>query len=289
MLKRIINNFLVFVLCFLLIIGDSAFAFADDLQENYLKDMAEGLTERYALAIELGNPNSADDAYIIYQQLFACELNRLVKYKDVKFQNAKFDMFAKAYIEGCEIQEASLKYIKDRYDLFNNLNTAGSRQRTMIIVDLYDYYGLDLPADIINLFRTQLAQINGSNILGNIAANTTKVEEDNPLIEIVGGEYRIDSATATLSFYVTVKNISDMPLYSMDITLNLLDADKNIVDEQVAFSNAVVEPGQSITMDLFLFGKDDFQAISISRYDCNSKDGHNYWGYISDSSIFVKE
>ena len=128
------------------------YALADDAQDSFLKDMAEGLTARWAYdSDEDAMSNSEIMEY--RTQLVNEEYDRISKYEKEDFENEKFSLMAHAYIEAIEIQLDAVKYYTELPDIYNSEWSAGYNMRAILIPDFVDHYGLDVQEEEIASFR----------------------------------------------------------------------------------------------------------------------------------------
>lgn len=136
------------------IIGTSAMnVFADELQDQFLKDMAEGLTARWEF-----NENEdlmTRSEFVEYRtRLVNAEYEKLAPYKEQSFESEKFDILAHAYIEALETQMHALDYYIDFESLYSAEWDGGYNVRAVLLPTFYDSFGLDVDAEQIDGFRT---------------------------------------------------------------------------------------------------------------------------------------
>lgn len=139
-----------------MVIGVSVIAtvpvYADEAQDNFLTDMAEGLTKRWEYNSDENTMSNTE--FMEYRtQLVNEEFLRLNKYADTEFENKKFDLMAEAYIEALEMQINALKYYVDSRQLYDIEWSAGYNARAVLIPDFVDYYGLAVDESEVSPFR----------------------------------------------------------------------------------------------------------------------------------------
>lgn len=283
-MKRIISLILTVLIMFIF----ATVAFADDQQENFLNDMAAGLVERWNLNTneKLTPEEDMDHRY----RLTSVELDKIEKYQSVTFQNIKFDMLAKAYIEGCQLQRNSLKYYKDRQDLYILQWSTGMQQRTICLVGIYDYYGLDISDEMIKEFRSMLENSNTGTQNASSPMNYTVAAKD-CFFEVISQEFDIKDPSSGLVYNekdirVTVKNISPMALSNLVLSIDLLDENNNIVDTKIGLASTMIQPNQSVTVSEFMLSEIPY-AVKVSKYTCLDEAGNRYTGYVPDAPILI--
>ena len=281
-MKKIIS----IVLAVFVVLPLGAVAFADDLQEDFLKDMATGLVERWNIGM---NENSTpEDIMGQYKRLVEIELDHIGKYQSESFQNKKFDLLAKAYIEGCQLQLNALKYYKDRQDLYIIQWEAAYKQRVICLVAIYDYYGLDITDEMIDHFRSYNDSLNNETQSASSPMNYTVATKD-CIIEIVSQEFDIKDSSSGIIFNnkdvrITAKNICPLAMSNFIITIDLLDDDLNIVDTAMGISSTLVQPNQSVTVSGFNLSYIPY-ALKVSNYSCRDENRNSYTGYVPDAPI----
>jgi len=125
---------------------------ADELQEEFLKDLSEGLAARWSYD-EDENTMTQSERAEYRTKLVIEETSRLDKYSDQKFENDKFDLLAHAYIEAVDNQLASLKYTVELEDLYEIEWSAGYNVRAVLLPVFVDSYGLIADESLIQEFR----------------------------------------------------------------------------------------------------------------------------------------
>ena len=76
---------------------------ADDVQDNFLKDMADGLIARWIYDSD-EDAMSNSEVMEYRTQLVNEEYDRISKYAEEEFENEKFSLMAHAYIEAIKMQ-----------------------------------------------------------------------------------------------------------------------------------------------------------------------------------------
>lgn len=133
-------------------------ASADEMQDSFLKDMADGLNARWAYdADEKTMSNSECMEY--RTSLVSEEYERLSKYSDAEFESEKFNLMAHAYIEAIEMQMDAIKYYTELTDIYDMEWSAGYNLRASLIPDFVDHYGLDVPEEEVAPFRNDSSNL----------------------------------------------------------------------------------------------------------------------------------
>lgn len=126
--------------------------FADEIQDNFLADMAEGLNARWTDSVD-ENTMSSSEFVEHREKLVNEEYSRISKYAEEEFENKKFDLMAHAYIEALELQLNALKYYTEMPNVYETEWSAGYNVRAILIPDFVDYYGLEVEEDEVAEFR----------------------------------------------------------------------------------------------------------------------------------------
>lgn len=186
---------------------------ADDAQDDFLKDLADGLTARWSHDAD-ENAMSNGEFMEYRTQMVNEEYDLLSKYKDADFESEKFSLMAQAYIEALEMQLDAVKYYTELSDVYDAEWSAGYGIRALLIPDFVDYYGLDVSEDEVAKFR----QDSGKTI--STDANTsTQTSNENTVdgseielyndqgIKVVITGMKEPDYTST-DFYVRIENLN---------------------------------------------------------------------------------
>lgn len=125
---------------------------ADELQDSFLKDMSEGLAERWAYDDD-ENTMTKSEFVEFRKKVVSAETSRLGKYEDQTFENEKFDLMAHAYIEAINNQLDALKYYEELENIYDLEWSAGYNMRAALIPVFVDSYGLSADETIVKDFR----------------------------------------------------------------------------------------------------------------------------------------
>lgn len=147
------NKLVVTIGLVLALIGSTTTnVFADELQDQFLKDMAEGLNARWEY-----NENEdlmTRSEFVDYRtRLVNAEYEKLAPYKEQSFESEKFDTLAHAYIEALETQLHALDYYIDYESIYSAEWDGGYNVRAVLLPTFYDSFGLDVDAEQIDSFR----------------------------------------------------------------------------------------------------------------------------------------
>lgn len=168
------------VIAALLCLASSSSVYADEVQDNFLKDMADGLNARWSYD---ENEEAMSSAEILEyrEKLVNEEYSRLSKYADEEFESVKFGLLAQAYIEALEMQLDAIKYYTDLDGIYTTEWSTGYHLRALLITDFVDIYGLDVSEDDIEDFRVYLGDT-------EVAETETVTYEASEKIELFNDE-----------------------------------------------------------------------------------------------------
>lgn len=209
-LKKVIAIISAMSLC----ICTPIYALADDAQDNFLKDMAEGLTARWAY--DSDEDAMSNSEFMEYRtQLVNEEYDRISKYTEEDFENEKFSLMAHAYIEAIEMQLDAVKYYTELPDIYNSEWSAGYNMRAILIPDFVDHYGLDVPEEEIASFREDRGATVSTDAVTSEEIDKDTTEENNSEIELYNDQgikvvitgMKEPDYTST-DFYIKVENLN---------------------------------------------------------------------------------
>lgn len=126
--------------------------YADDLQDSFLSDLKEGLTERWSDDRDESTMTEGEKA-TYYGELVDMELEKIVKYEEEEFESAKFNALAHSYIRAVKLQKDALEIVDADNTLYETMWGYGYNLRAYIVPIFVDSYGLDLPEEDVQDFR----------------------------------------------------------------------------------------------------------------------------------------
>lgn len=209
--KPILKTFITIIVTICCMITVVSSVFADEMQDSFIKDLAEGLEARWAYDEDDGTMSKGE--FVAYRnKLVNEEYSRLSKYEEAQFESEKFGLMASAYIDAIKMQLDALNYYEELEDVYNVIWSGGYSARALLIVDFVDHYGLDVPVEEVNTFREALG-------LSTVPTTTTTVgnieREGQTEIELFNNEgirvllTGMDEPTLTKTkFHLKVENLN---------------------------------------------------------------------------------
>lgn len=177
MKKKLLISSLIMVSCiFMTPMGVYA-----DAQTDFLNDLAVGLTERWEDQTDT-TTLSQEEIKTLYTKLVGYEYDKLEKYKDQQFEDAKFNAMAHAYIDALECQKNALDYVTDINTIYERLWSAGYDVRSLLLPDFVDSYGLDVDETQMKILRDNKAAIT-SGVPYTITVTDTTSDTDSSDID----------------------------------------------------------------------------------------------------------
>ena len=248
----------------------SVCTYADDVQDGFLKDMAAGLKARWAITDSLGDETLPTDEEIETRNRYLdAELKYIEKYKEEDFSNTRLDFLAKTYIDGVEMQKNALQYYEDYNVIFDSQWSAGYTTRAVALCDIYDYYGLDIDQENVDEMRSVATPGYTYEIVSS--NDDVGIEVDEKLIEIIEAE-AIDRGYGYLELYYKIKNISDVTLDNILLTVTELDENNDISGTTYLYSDSNLEPGQSVTLNGGTVSKEQPTVLKVEEISCSGGD-----------------
>lgn len=109
--------------------------------KDFMKDLAAGLEARWS--IEEPEYTEGDDTHKdYYTKLVDAEYDKVSPYLDKKFKDSTLQQKAINYINMIKQQKEALKYLQVNYDKYDKLWGEAYDERSKLIVDFIDNYGL---------------------------------------------------------------------------------------------------------------------------------------------------
>lgn len=235
--------------------------------EEFLKDMEAGQAARWALTDNASEEELSDMSFR-YAYLDA-ELEYISKYADTEFDNEKFDELAHLYVSGVNLQREAVGFYDDYPYVFESEWTSGYMMRSYANVGLHDYYGLAIPEDKLTECRNYIASI-GVEQTVSITEYGRALETEHLLdpesVEITPFNDEFDKLT------VKVRNISETDMRDMHLTVNLLDAGGDILQNLLLYNTGILSSGQGVTVNA-TYQKNCVNAIEFMTVSYTKEDG----------------
>lgn len=257
MKKSIVTILLMVVLCSVMPLSLQA----EELQDSFLKDLSEGLAERWS---DERDENAMTRSEIVEYRtkLVTAETSRIDKYASQTFENEKFNLIAHAYIEAVDNQLASLKYFEELEDIYSLEWSAGYNVRAALLPILVDSYGLVADEEEIQEFRDNNAYT--VSIDNSPAAPSAQNPEDefeiysNEGITIYVTGFSKDDYTRNIHFRIENLNHHDIIVGTSDYQV--------IVNGNMLYSSLYEEVKSGKTANGTLsFYKDDPDMAGIDK------------------------
>lgn len=268
MKKKIFNAIAVLVFTGLASISVQA----NSSQDEFLKIMANGLNERWDVAFEDESDMTTDEFVEYRMTLVDAEYNNLIEFKDNEFENKKFSLLARAYIEGVEIQKNALQYYENLRPVYDVEWNAGYNIRAIAICDMYDYYGLDISEDKIDEFRSSVDNMYTYEVIDTSVSDLNQGSVRQNDLKVIAAE--VDSIEyGWCNFHFVIENCSDESIHTVSLNISLLDDNGNIVSTTYPQIPSTIKPGQSAAIDTCIEEGKAYSAVvdGYSYYNGNNE------------------
>lgn len=122
-----------------------------------------------------------------------------------------------------------------------------------------------------------------NDILSNAGDFIDTDETGKPLIEIESGTYLGVTSGDFSEYYFKVRNISDEPVHTITIDVDILDEFGDIVDSTHPQESSTLQPGQALNIDCITANDRGGIAAIVSSYSLKTIDGDFVTGRITQS------
>lgn len=223
--------------------------------KDFMKDLAAGLEARWS--IEEPEYTEGDDTHKdYYTKLVDAEHDKVSPYLDKKFKDSTLQQKAINYINMIKQQKEALKYLQVNYDKYDKLWGEAYDERSKLIVDFIDNYGLtvsDKYKSTLDDFKTNAQEVADKEI---------KDSEVNAILSNMNFKKDKDSSSDWKNYNAIVKNTSDIDFDSFVADVNLLDKDGVIVESTTVYVNSWKQGAKT----KFTFSTDkNFDKISVEK------------------------
>lgn len=314
--KEIAGFCLTFLLVMLLIPGVFAEEYADE--EQFLADMAEGITARLADISKDEASMSKEEKAAYYQRLVGYEFTATEKYEDAVFADSKFDTYAHLYIDACKMQDYATRHYKNE-ELYDSLWSAGGSAHSGIIYELYQRYDLPITSEQAENYKGHyevsysFTDQNGNAItspalndlitgalFSSSSAGTTvsagtetkpvsseaNDESEIEFTECKGTAQKASNGGTKYNIQWTLKNTSDEAINLFQITMVYLDAEENILGTFYLDSTVSLKPGKTVRVEHTVTDLPDGAVNAVpSKCLIVTEDGSNHYAKLSDETI----
>lgn len=224
-------------------------------QEQFLKDMAEGIEKRLSESDTDTSSMTREEQIAHYEKLVNYELNQIQKYESQTFEDEEFDELAHLYIYSCMMQLEATDNYKNT-ELYDALWEAGRIARNGLIITFYDRYDLPITSEQADKYRTT------TNVEYSISGDTDFLEffgsgKDDVVLDV--GELMIVDAEIALEtgyssefdryeYSYIVKNNSEYGLESFSLDCVITDLEGNILGSDTLWIHNHVGSGKTAVL-----------------------------------------
>lgn len=228
-------------------------AYLQTTDGQFLKALKEGLQARwkYLDGVETGtiDGNLADNERT--QKAVDCEYDKVSCFADQKFQDKRLGEIAAEYIACLDEASDALKYYVVDYSKYDNAWEIARAQRTHLLAELSDDYGLNVDEQYVDDLRSLISdsevyyeQEQLKAEVHTMADNTVLSVE--PYVDEYSGETLWYDVTATFT------NTTEETLDYFYEDIQVLDADGKIIMTGGVTQVSMLEPGQTATVDAYI-------------------------------------
>lgn len=104
------------------------------------------------------------------------------------------------------------------------------------------------------------------------------------MIEVESGKYLGISSGNYIEFYFKIRNVSDVPVHTISINIDILDEYGDIVDTTYPQEPSTLQPGQALNIDGIIKNDRGGVAAIVSSYSLYTMDGEYAKGRIDESA-----
>lgn len=196
---RFLSSFLLLSVCVML---SAAQAAADDLQNDFLRDLSQGLKARWEYSS--AEQNTKDKTFVeVKSEMVHQELDKIKAYDKETFEDTEFDELVHAYIEAVKLQLNSLKYYEHLSFAYAAQWEAGYKIRNEIRQIMTSKYGLAVDETAEEEIETETEAIASSEETTQTTAKGLRIVNSDD-IQVVINEVQEDAFFVKVD--ITVKN-----------------------------------------------------------------------------------
>ena len=130
--------------------------------KDFMKDLAAGLEARWSVEEPEQYTEGDDVSKEYYTEMVNAEYEKVTPYLDKKFKDSTLQQKAINYINMIKQQKEALKYMQVKFDKYEKLWYEAYDERTKLIVDFVDNYGLtvsDKYKSTLDDFKTNAQEV----------------------------------------------------------------------------------------------------------------------------------
>jgi len=186
--------------------------------DAFLKSMAQGLESRWTIVdADLANKDlvTTQRTYLGYVN---AELDQIAKYKTLDFEDATLGEKAKEYIAILEKAKKTLDYYEKNPDQFVTEWSAASNERSIIIYEIYQKYGLEISEKHQSTLDSFITEAKLTIALNKI---------------VYGAEFKkISDEYDWVKYAAVLETTTDTSFDNFEIDLNLVDAEGVVISSE---------------------------------------------------------
>ena len=229
--------------------------------QDFLSSFTKGLTNRWDLdeKFDKENKDSTEDKTVEQFTAYVnAELNEIQDYSSKKFSDIKLQEKAIAYINLLNDQKEALKYYNADYQKYSEMWSTAYDKRTQALLDMINNYNITFPDKYKTIVDELLTNAEIANENDAFKDATQKIT-DSIKFEKVSSEY------GWSEYEAIIENTTDKKLTYISVSINLLDKDGIIIENQYAGAENVA-PGQKAKLSFSTDAKFDKYEISADYY-----------------------
>ena len=220
--------------------------------ENYIKDMSNGLVERWKIALGKTNSEitllSEKQRYEYTRNCLDAECAFIAKYENYKFADEKLQRYAQIYLYGLKYQYMALTdYLGKDETKYEEYNSLGYKLRSKAIYLINKSYGLDIPSKYSDTLLSMVSN-------GQIAVCESTIED------FMKGQF----VTKDLDFETKSNSITIKPfnIYNnTSISLNNFSLQMHFVKDGIQISEKYLVVSEDLKAN------ESISSRSLSVYD----------------------
>ncbi|MBP3894729.1 MAG: hypothetical protein J6D34_11920 [Atopobiaceae bacterium] len=211
--------------------------------EAFIKDLGKGLEARWELSAAATAFSSAQEEEESLRKCVNAELDILGGYANEPFEDSQLQKKANRYIDLLNDQLEALSYVQKDYAQYLDMWAVALSERTKLIVDFSDNYGLTVSSKY-------------EEIMANMKANASIIaeqEEQQAKVDALFDGTVFEKASDDPSgarYVAVVENNAGFNIQNFGAHVDLLDAGGAVVDTQY-FSAAYWDDGEKAEFEIY--------------------------------------
>lgn len=246
----------------------------ESVESSFLKALQKGLEDRWAINSKYDISTMTDAQFVeYYTSIVMCELNYIKEYNDIEFADKTLEEYAHHYISALQDQLIAVSEFYGKDDVqYNEYWTNGYYNRAQMIYWINRKYGLTVSKKNKQTLTEMIELGAYTDQHKAIEKTLTNQLKENNLEVLESNKWAVTTKPFVL------KNDTAYTIESLDVYINLYNAENSLVQTDFLSSLYSIAPGKTVEIANGYFSEHfDHYDYKVVFYVSGTVSGQNYY------------